>query len=220
LPKNCSLLNSARDEELQCAFRALHNSLLNDLKIEPEKILRGKHYFLLGLLIQALNANGLVTPNVSFPMSVLQNASNLPLPFDGLEDATESSWSEWLQSASSRLTDKLSTGEWRGYLSNDPYLFTFGELLEDIQFRVDEDSNALNSVSTAIKSDGKDGQQSFTLHGRINKVDGRVFITQEYPGFQTRKWNGFITPFGLVGYWNMVFVTQPLGLFWIWQSNE
>jgi hypothetical protein len=203
---------------LQAAFWTLRTSFLNDLIFEPEQFLRNRYqlYILIGLLIKALNAKDLATPHFSsIPILSLQNASDLPVPFDSSEEPGNNQWEKWLQLSSSRLASKsyLGEGEWCGYVSNDLYLLTFNGLLEDIRLQVNE-----NDTTCAIRSDGREGHMSFTLEGRVVKADGRAIITQEYPGLQTCLWHGFITSFGIVGYWNMVYAPRPLGLFWIWKK--
>jgi len=68
-----------------------------------------------------------------------------------------------------------------------------------------------------LRGEGADSMGSFALEGASDTETGVVTAVKTYAGAHWREWHGVITPFGMVGVWNIG--THTHGWWWIWPQE-
>ncbi|KAI0203051.1 hypothetical protein F4808DRAFT_418897 [Astrocystis sublimbata] len=170
-------------------------------------------YFLLGLMLRSLPEGSPRPPSISHGLAqtLRRAATFLPVPF-----AERSSWGVWLQRASRMLADDLTlaSSEWCGYRTVNPYHLSFGGLVQ-IQLQVEDRGEDRN----VLRGRGHEGTAPFSLEGRVNTYDSRVKMDLIFSSTGRTTCHGFMTPFGVVGYWSYNPESHLLGYFWFWPKG-
>lgn len=212
-----SVLTLTQNNKLKTMFLALRTTLLAEMGMDAATMLYdGIHtYFLVGLILKALQTNGFECPR--FPSPSNGNNTTLPVPFPHTTSEKTDDWNYWLQQSSLRIVrgSQLEQEEWCGYVSNDPFLLSISRPLQEIRLQLGETRDA----SRTLRGSGREGSRHFTMEGNIHCGDGRVVLVQDYPGLQRSEWHGIATIFGIVGYWTQL-GSRPLGYFLIWNHSS
>ena len=127
---------------------------------------------------------------------------------------------ELLFSAGSEGVDGVGHRLWAGYYTiddgetgPDPPMFLELHYIQD-PLGLPPNAGPDPSDTIDFRGEGHDGVGTFTLRGSCDTRTGTVMARKSY-ATHGWSWQGMVTPFGMAGTWNDIFLTVG-GWWWIW----
>ncbi len=136
----------------------------------------------------------------------------LPLPFPPHARAAMTSWHLPKMTSPAFFEDGTWTGFYQCSLGGR-HQIKWDPPMRDIHFSAKTNPRIPGRIF--LNGRGTDSVGPFRLYGCVNSDNGVFSMTKEYSEHHRWHWDGFMTPFGLVGTWGY---SGCGGWFWLWKD--